>query len=222
LTNLTYLILFKKLFIMRTFKFKLLTQAQLETFETSATTLGEMKAEIRRNPELLRKFDVNPNSTLDEVQFIERSTKTTYHQNDAILPTTDATMFVSVIKSKGGVDVEDMQAFLNEIDDACRTELEDFAYDLNDENNADIDLDGSKSNLYNEILEFVEEQIEKAEQVETSNAELGSILEMGYSFLNTLQEYAAKQGAIDSTLLKELQGEAEKIQQFLNKFRYIG
>ena len=208
---------------MRTFKFKLLTQAQLEEFSTNAVTLGEMKAEIRRNPELLRKFGVNTDSNLDEVQFIERSTKTTYTVNDAILPTTDATMFVSVIKSKAGVELEDMKDFLECIDDETRTELEDFAYELNTENGANIDLDGSKSNLYEAIVDFIEGKIEEAEEAEAAGCgcNFEELVEKGYALLESLTEFIENARNIDDAARTRLQQEAEKIQHHFDKFRYV-
>ena len=82
---------------MRKISFKLLTQAQLEVLETSARTLGELKAEISRNQRLRGKI------AFGEVQLIERETKATFGDiDDAILPATDCIMFVVPRKTKSG------------------------------------------------------------------------------------------------------------------------
>ncbi|MDX9798244.1 MAG: hypothetical protein RBT05_05255 [Bacteroidales bacterium] len=211
---------------MRTFKFKLLTQAQLEEFSTNATTLGEMKSEIRNNPDLLRKFGVNSNSNLDEVQFIERSSKTTYSLDSAILPTTDATLFVSVIKSKAGVELDEMRKYYGVIDDKSRYSLELFAKRLNDENEADIDLDGSRSNLYEEILEFIEEEVEHHEAVlaaaQTPERNLDELIEQGYKLVKVLLDFLAEAEDFDAETRSELQKEAQRIQSYFDRFRYVG
>lgn len=211
---------------MRTFKFKLLTQAQLEEFSTSATTLGEMKREIRNNPDLLRKFGVNPNSNLDEVQFIERSTKSTYSMNDAVLPSGDATLFVSVIKSKAGVELDEMRKYSSIIDEKSRYALELFAKRLNEENDADIDLDGSRSNLYEDILDTIEEAIAEHEiSMETekvSERNLEELVEKGYQLISILIDFLTEVEGFDTETRRELQEEAQKIQSYFDKFRYVG
>ena len=206
---------------MRTFKFKLLTQAQLEEFSTNATTLGEMKREIRNNPDLLRKFGVNSNSNLDEVQFIERSSKTTYSLDSAILPTTDATLFVSVIKSKAGVCEIGMQQILEDLDEMSRSEMEQWAEQLNEENDADIDLDGSKSNLYDEIEAFVNDYLEE-QQVVAPERNLDELIEQGYKLVKVLLDFLAEAEDVDAETRRELQEEAQRIQSYFDRFRYVG
>ena len=206
---------------MRTFKFKLLTQAQLEEFSTNATTLGEMKREIRNNPDLLRKFGVNSNSNLDEVQFIERSSKTTYSLDSAILPTTDATLFVSVIKSKAGVSEIGMRQILEDLDEMSRSEMEQWAEQLNEENDADIDLDGSKSNLYDEIEAFVNDYLEE-QQVVAPERNLDELIEQGYKLAKVLLDFLAEAEDFDAETRSELQKEAQRIQSYFDRFRYVG
>jgi hypothetical protein len=77
---------------MRTIKLKLLTQQQLEVVETNARTFGELKSE-------LEYLGINWNNN----KLIDRSTKTTFELDNALLPSGDSIMFQMPTKSESGL-----------------------------------------------------------------------------------------------------------------------
>lgn len=78
----------------RVIKLKLLTQTNLEVFETEARTFGEFKSEISQ-------LGIDWKSA----KLIDRATKTSFEVDEAILPATNAVMFVMPTKSKAGADL---------------------------------------------------------------------------------------------------------------------
>lgn len=83
----------------RTLKLKVLTQNELVKVETSARTFGEFKAEVT-------ELGIDWSS----VKLIDRASKATYEVDDAVLPATDAIMFVMPTKSKAGCDLSYKEA----------------------------------------------------------------------------------------------------------------
>ncbi len=137
---------------MRTFKFKLLTSNVLFPLETEARTMRDLRTEIRSNRELMQKFDVNPSSDLSELNLIDRSSRTSYQLDDAVLPQTDTIFFVSFTKSKGGGYVPGMNEDLDELTKSDLMELADL---LNEEYGGKIDTAGvTKEELIYDLLEY--------------------------------------------------------------------
>ena len=81
---------------MRTLKIKVLTQSELVKVETSARTFGEFKKEA-----IVAELGIDWTSA----KLIDRASKATYEVDEAVLPATDAIMFVMPTKSKAGADL---------------------------------------------------------------------------------------------------------------------
>lgn len=81
--------------VKRVIKLKLLSQNELVKVETSARTFGEFKAEV-----------ANLGIDWTSVKLIDRASKVSYSELDAaVLPATDAIMFVMPTKSKAGTNL---------------------------------------------------------------------------------------------------------------------
>lgn len=77
----------------RVIKLKLLTQNELVKVETSARTLGEFKNELT-----VQNLGIDWSST----KLIDRATKASFDLDEAVLPATDALIFVTPTKTKSG------------------------------------------------------------------------------------------------------------------------
>lgn len=82
---------------MRTIKVKVLTQSELVKVETAARTFGEFKKET-----VVAELGIDWTSA----KLIDRSSKATYEVDEAVLPATDAIMFVMPTKSKAGASYQ--------------------------------------------------------------------------------------------------------------------
>lgn len=89
----------------RVIKLKLLKQLALVEVETSARTFGEFKAEISN-------LDIDWSSA----KLIDRASKVAFELDEAVLPATDAVMFVMPTKSKAGADLpyKDVKALVKD------------------------------------------------------------------------------------------------------------
>ena len=92
---------------MRTIKVKVLTQSELVKVETAARTFGEFKKEAA-----VAELGIDWTSA----KLIDRASKATYEVDEAVLPATDAIMFVMPTKSKAGADLsyKEVVAKINE------------------------------------------------------------------------------------------------------------
>ena len=155
---------------MPTYKFKLLTQGDLFTYETEARTLGEFRNEIKNSTDLCTKFGVRSGSDMSEIHLIERSTKTSYIMDNAVLPTNNALFFVSLSKSEGGVFGE---SFFSE--DLSYDDLFELAEYLNKEYEAYINTDACTwGSLYEDIQEFYEQNSKEEQRVEVDFNDLST------------------------------------------------
>ena len=115
---------------MRTIKFKLLTQTNLESLTTNAVNFGELKQE-------LKQIDWGRNINFNSVQFIERTTKVAYgNVDEAILPAVDSIFIVVPTQTKSGRIVD--------LDSMTYNGLRTYVSKLNRDQKAGIDMSGSK------------------------------------------------------------------------------
>ena len=147
---------------MPTYKFKLLTQGDLFTYETEARTLGEFRNEIKNSADLCTKFGVRSSSDMSEIHLIERSTKTSYIMDNAVLPTNNALFFVSLSKSEGGVFGESF--FSRDLNYDDLVELAEYLEVQYGAGFSYSPCDMSYDSLYEEIEEFYKEQNSKEEE----------------------------------------------------------
>ena len=147
---------------MAIYKFKLLTQGNLFTYETNARTFGEFKEEIRTSSDLRSKFGVSDSSDLSELHLIERSTKTSYVVDSAVMPSTNALFFVSLTKSKGGAMFG--ESFFSR--DMSEDDTDELAEYLNEQYDAEIDtLLNTKEEVLDQIEDFYAAQKAEEEEV---------------------------------------------------------
>lgn len=142
---------------MAIYKFKLLTQGNLFTYETDARTFGDFKNEIRASDELRSKFGVSSSSDLSELHLIERSTKTSYVMDSAVMPTNNALFFVSLTKSKGGMALFGESFYTRDMSEDDADELAEY---LNEQYDADIDIMAPHDEVLDQIEDFYASQRE--------------------------------------------------------------
>ena len=81
----------------RVLKLKVLTQSELVKVETSARTFGELKKEA-----VVAALGIDWSSA----KLIDRASKASFEVDEAVLPATDAIMFVMPTKSKAGASYQ--------------------------------------------------------------------------------------------------------------------
>ena len=81
----------------RVIKLKVLTQSELVKVETSARTFGELKREA-----VVAALEIDWSSA----KLIDRASKASFEVDEAVLPATDAIMFVMPTKSKAGASYQ--------------------------------------------------------------------------------------------------------------------
>lgn len=92
---------------LRVLKLKVLSQSELVKVETSARTFGELKKE-----QAVAALGIDWTSA----KLIDRASKASFEVDEAVLPATDAIMFVMPTKSKAGADLpyKEVVAKINE------------------------------------------------------------------------------------------------------------
>lgn len=208
---------------MRTFKFKLLTGNALFPLETNARTMGDLRAEIRANSELVRKFDLNPGSDLSEINLIDRATRISYQLDDAVLPTTDTIFFVSFTKSKGGAYIPGMHEDLEEY---TFSELKELQQLLNEQYGATV-RGGNKTQLLESLGDFYYEKLEEeaadALPSEDEFVDLSLVERLGLCAIiisdtaQKLQDREIGEELADYVTMKQLNEESERIYAALRK-----
>jgi hypothetical protein len=142
----------------RTLKFKFLNVTGVFSLESDARTYGELKAEIRQNQDLFKLFGTK---TFEDINLIDRDTRVIYKMDEAILPATDAILFVSVTKSKGGTIITPTSYDEIELlETMTYNELRSLGSTLNHTENADLSLTGTKEELLDRLSLYFEEKFE--------------------------------------------------------------
>lgn len=186
---------------MRKISFKLLTQAQLESIDTAARTLGELKAEINRNQRLRGKI------AFGEVQLIERETKATFGDIDeAILPATDCIMFVVPRKTKSGAILADLATM-------SLAQLKEHAQKLMDEDDdLYFDIDGvTAAELYDELYNHYERNPEVAEEIKGLVEDLVKVTDIINVVIPKLEALNIEEVTALRVTTNELQREIETV-----------
>jgi len=180
----------------RVIKLKLLSQNELVKVETSARTFGEFKAEV-----------ANLEIDWTSVKLIDRASKVSYSELDAaVLPATDAIMFVMPTKSKAGADLS-----YKEAKEAVKQ------YKLNG-GNVPFNYTNASTEQLNKFLAGVNATQEVAKEVEEGNAPETIFLKPGVYTL-VVEGDEIKMGEevelVDETTLDDLQAEAEALKKVL-------
>ena len=142
---------------MRKISFKLLTQTALIDINTEARTFGELKAEVRRNPQLASKIPFG------DVQLMERVTKAVFMDIDsAILPEGDIILFVVPKKTKSGSKPD--------LGSMGYMDLLDLAQDIMSKDpDAWFDTAGTAAELHDQLSDYYdnidEEEVTPADEV---------------------------------------------------------
>jgi len=201
---------------MRTIKFKLLTQQQLETIKVTVTTFGELKTEILKS-EMAEKIN------FDGVKFIERNSKAEYGSIDeAILPIGDLLFFVTPTKTDSGCgDTQSPLKPISEIEDMSYNEIRTYISLLNKAETSAIDLTGTRNDIIARYIEW----FNTIEILADDEIEDGSIQDLLYQSITLIEKaiilYSKlpenKQFAIEGITVEQLQEEAELLKAKLNK-----
>jgi hypothetical protein len=184
---------------MRKISFKLLTQVQLESIETDARTLGQLKSEINSNRNLSGKI------RFGEVQLVDRDTKVTYDSlDDAILPATDCIMFVVPKKTKSGAKPD--------LDSMTFTQLKELAEKLEEEDdNLMFDTDGTAAELYDELNDYYDNLPDVAEEVKTIKDSLIEVTDIINDILPRLDALNIEEATALRVTTNQLQKEIESV-----------
>lgn len=179
---------------MRNIDLKLLTQREPVRLETSATTFGELKAEIVK---------AGVNIDLSNAQFIERVTKAEFgHIDSALLPPGDILLYVVPVKTKLGANVDALSY----------KELRNYIVYLNKERGAKISFLGSKEAMLNKVKEFLSEEKNES-PVDKIKAMAESILEQ----VTLLKSYAkARNDVVYQVTLDDLDVEINELKKLLS------
>jgi CRISPR/Cas system CSM-associated protein Csm2 small subunit len=182
---------------MRTIKLKLLTQTALEVVETSARTFGEFKSEIS-----------NLGIDWTSAKLIDRATKASFEIDEAVLPSTDAVMFVMPTKSKAGANLgyKEVKQLIKEYKD--NGGIVPFNY---------TQATTEQLNKFWDSIKSIEEVIE-----ETKDSEENIIyLAPGNTYTLVVEEWRDIDGyeeveLLDETTLEDLDDEAVELKQKFN------
>jgi len=125
---------------------KLTTQKDLIHIESDARTFGELQKEV-------------PDVRFDGLRVVERSTKVTLQNPDAILPAGDFILFLVPEKVKSGMSKkkEGLKKLKN-LDDANYNELRSHASYLNNMKNARISMNGATDDLRKAIKAYYDDK----------------------------------------------------------------
>lgn len=198
---------------MRTIKFKLLTQTQLEKLEAEVSTFGQLKEAV-----LSSEFADKIN--FDGVKFIERNSKAEYGSIDeAILPAGDLLFFVTPTKTDSGTD-EFVVKSVDEINEMGYNELRSYGSQANHLLDADIDLSGKRDDILPRVIDFVENlgvTEDSIDEIPTLLSDAIELISKAIEMYLALPEESRPEYAIEGVTVEELQAEAERLKQLLNK-----
>lgn len=209
----------------RLFKFKLLTQVQLERFETDARTYAELVAAIEADPIMSTKISFRKQRINEDgkdydvsVKLIEKVTLVEYGDiPEATLPAGEALFFVTPTKTKAGaIDVLTTE----ELQEMGYKELRTLGAYLNREYNAGLSLHDKREDILWRIDAWydnltVDDTPEDGEMTEAeTNVE---ILSMAMALIQDVIDNMADCDYIDGVTHEELHEKALSLQQQLSK-----
>lgn len=161
----------------RTIRFKLPAQISLLTMRSSATTWGQLKEEILRDPVLKEEIPLDTvpitregRDYIRSFKFIDRDTFAEYGKiDDAVLPDKDLIFIITPVEHKGGATnsnkIADLVFLLTwdpvkliiNLEEANYNTLRSFGSHLNRKYDKNIDLSGTKEEMKSNIIKAVKE-----------------------------------------------------------------
>lgn len=233
---------------MTTFRFKLLTEINLVSLESNAQTFAELKADIADSP-LAEKISFERTTEVRDgqnwtrtIKLIEKNTRAEFGSiDDARLPAGDViTFFVTPLEHKGGsglnnTELRNIVQSLNEysfeevyamLEKWDYNQLRRFGTVVKTEFKADIDLLGSRENILANILDWINEFLQKKENDCEENKQIKveaieevtplALIEMALGLLIAATDIL-KETEEYSSELSELHEKALELQRLLNK-----
>jgi len=158
---------------MRKISLKPLTQVKLEVIESnSINTVEDLVKHIEKDSRLNSLIFAD-----GKVKFINRSDKAEYGAIlSAVLPAGDIILFVTPTENKQGLSIDYDNITASDVPNLKYNELRSLGSHLNEEEDTDIDLSGSKSEVASRIVSYLmdrddEEVIEEEDDEEDTNVE---------------------------------------------------
>lgn len=199
---------------MRTIKFKLLTQVQLEKVEAEVTTFGQLKDAVLKS-EFGSKINFNG------VKFIERNSKAEYGSIDeAILPAGDLLFFVTPTKTDSGLGDSFEVMPVEALEEMGYNELKSYGSKVNHELGEEIDLSGKRDDILERLVDWTENLEIPEESIDAIPTLLSDAIELisqAIEMYLAMPEGERPEYAIEGVTVEELQAEAERLKQLLNK-----
>ena len=163
----------------RTIRFKLPAQISLLTMRSSATTWGQLKEEILRDPVLKEEIPLDTvpitregRDYIRSFKFIDKDTFAEYGKiDDAVLPDKDLIFIITPVEHKGGATnsnkIADLVFLLTwdpvkliiNLEEANYNTLRSFGSHLNRKYDKNIDLSGTKEEMKSNIIKAVNEYV---------------------------------------------------------------
>lgn len=184
---------------MRTISLKVLTQSELVKVETNARTFGEFKTEVAH-------LEIDWSSS----KLIDRASKASFEMDDAVLPATDAIMFVMPTKSKAGAySYREAIKKVKELKEAGVPVPFNYTHATTAQLNDFIE----KAEGFKEAVEGIKKEVEEEnELLETITVKPGKYLLVVEGIAEEDMEEA---NLIDYTTLEDLEDEAQDIKSKL-------
>lgn len=177
---------------LRVLKLKVLSQSELVKVETSARTFGELKKEGA-----VAALGIDWTSA----KLIDRASKASFEVDEAVLPATDAIMFVMPTKSKAGASYQaELRAKIKDLKESGVEVPFNYTHATN-----------SQMEAFLASVETVEE--EEVPCTETENLEVIT-LKPGKYILQVdgfMPEEVEEVSFVDETTLDDLEGEAQML-----------
>ena len=173
----------------RVLKLKVLTQSELVKVETSARTFGELKKEA-----VVAALGIDWSSA----KLIDRASKASFEVDEAVLPATDAIMFVMPTKSKAGASYQaELRAKIKDLKEAGVEVPFNYTHATN-----------SQMEAFLASVETVEEETPCTETLEVITLKPGKyILQVEGVDIDEVEEIQL----VDDTTLDDLEDEAQML-----------
>ena len=173
----------------RILKLKVLTQSELVKVETAARTFGELKKEA-----VVAALGIDWSSA----KLIDRASKASFEVDEAVLPATDAIMFVMPTKSKAGASYQaELRAKIKELKERGVEVPFNYTHATN-----------SQMEAFLASVETVEEETPCTEELEVITLKPGKyILQVEGVDIDEVEEIQL----VDDTTLDDLEDEAQML-----------
>ncbi len=223
---------------MRTFRFKLTAQRNLETLESNATTFGQLKEDIK-NSHLSNTIVFDRVTTMRDgkewvsrIKLIDKLTSTEYMDMDeAHLPQGDViTFFVLPFEHKGGIIdsvaelletmEDDEEGFYDTIEEYGYNELRSLGSNLNSMYNAEISLSGKREDIARNIATWAVgfyDSLNSFESIDdtSENSTIQEVVSLLLTAIEKIQSLSLE-NYVDTETLDDLHERALELQRRIN------